>query len=425
MSSEATPLETPPPEGAIGQGGALALLRVFRHRNYRLFFFGQLVSLMGTWMQSVAQGWLVYSMTHSPLLLGLTSFAGQVPVFFITAFGGTISDRVDKRRLLIVTQTLSMVQATVLAGLTLAGVVQVWEVIALAFSMGLINAFDVPTRQAFTIEMVGREDLRNAIALNSVMFNLARVIGPTLAGLLIAIAGDGVCFALNAISYAAVLAGLIMMHITPRPRHPAKHPLRELAAGAAYAWHTRQIRVSLMLVAVSSCFGAAYIPLMPAVARDVLHQTSRGLGLMMGAVGCGALIGAYALARIHERHLTLTPILAAASFGVSLILFSHSHWLPLSMLLLLPTAFSLMLLGGSTNTILQTVSADHMRGRVLAFYAMAFMGMMPWGSRCCSDGPQAGSASALRSRWGDACASSARLRPISTARSNWLQQRDK
>jgi MFS family permease len=272
VSSEATPLETPPPEGAIVRGGALALLRVFRHRNYRLFFAGQLVSLMGTWMQSVAQGWLVYSMTHSPFLLGLTSFAGQVPVFFITAFGGTISDRVDKRRLLIVTQTLSMVQATVLAGLTLSGVVQVWEVIALAFSMGLINSFDVPTRQAFTIEMVGREDLRNAIALNSVMFNLARVIGPTLAGLLIALAGEGVCFALNAISYAAVLAGLIMMHIAPRPRHPAKHPLRELAAGAAYAWHTRQIRVSLMLVAVSSCFGAAYIPLMPAVARDVLHQ---------------------------------------------------------------------------------------------------------------------------------------------------------
>ncbi len=378
--AEATPLETPPPEGAIGQSGALALLRAFRHRNYRLFFFGQLVSLMGTWMQSVAQGWLVYSMTHSPLLLGLTSFAGQVPVFFITAFGGTIADRVNKRQMLIVTQSLSMLQAAVLAGLTLAGVIHVWEIVALAASMGLINAFDVPTRQALTFEMVGREDLRNAIALNSVMFNLARVVGPTMAGLIIALAGEGVCFALNAASYAAVLASLIMMRLAPREKHPAKHPLRELAAGAAYAWHTRQIRVALMLVAVSSCFGAAYIPLMPAVARDVLHQGSRGLGLLMGSIGVGALIGAYALARIHERHLTLTPILAAASFGVSLILFSHSHWLPLSMLLALPCAFSLMLLGGSTNTILQTGSADHMRGRVLAFYTMAFIGMMPWGS---------------------------------------------
>lgn len=376
----ATPLETPPPEGSIGSRGALALLSAFRHRNYRLFFVGQLVSLMGTWMQSVAQGWLVYSMTHSPLLLGLTSFAGQVPVFFITAFGGTIADRVNKRQMLIVTQSLSMLQAAVLAGLTLAGVIKVWEVVALALSMGLINAFDVPTRQALTFEMVGREDLRNAIALNSVMFNLARIAGPTAAGLIIALAGEGICFALNALSYAAVLASLIMMRLAPREKHSAKHPLRELAVGAAYAWHTRQIRVALMLVAVSSCFGAAYIPLMPAVARDVLHQSSRGLGLMMGSVGVGALIGAYALARIHERHLTLTPILAAASFGVSLILFSYSHWLPLSMLLLLPCAFSLMLLGGSTNTILQTVSADHMRGRVLAFYTMAFIGMMPWGS---------------------------------------------
>ena len=378
--AEATPLETPPPEGAIGRGGALALLRAFRHRNYRLFFFGQLVSLMGTWMQSVAQGWLVYSMTHSPLLLGLTSFAGQVPVFFITAFGGTIADRVNKRQMLIVTQSFSMLQATVLAGLTLAGVIHVWEIVALALSMGLINAFDVPTRQALTFEMVGREDLRNAIALNSVMFNLARIAGPVAAGVLIALVGEGVCFALNSASYAAVIASLIMMRLAPRAKHPAKHPLHELAAGAAYAWRTRQIRVALMLVAISSCFGAAYIPLMPAVARDVLHQGSRGLGLIMSTVGVGALIGAYALARIHERHLTLTPILASASFGVSLILFSHSHWLPLSMLLTMPCAFSLMLLGGSTNTILQTVSADHMRGRVLAFYTMAFIGMMPWGS---------------------------------------------
>ncbi len=373
--SDNTPIEAP-----LVAPSALALLRVFRHRNYRLFFTGQLVSLMGTWMQSVAQGWLVYTMTHSPFLLGLTSFAGQIPVFFISAFGGTIADRVDRRRMLIVTQSLSMVQAGVLAVLTLTGEVQVWQVIALAFSMGLINAFDVPTRQAFTIDMVGREDLRNAISLNSVMFNLARIIGPTAAGLLVAVAGEGVCFAINSLSYAAVLTSLILMQVAPRPARATEHPLRELKDGAAYAWRTRQIRVSLMLIAVCSAFGAAYIPLMPAVARDVLHQGSDGLGFLMSSVGAGALIGAYALARIHERHLTLTPIIAAACFGVSLILFSNSHSLLLSMALLLPVAFSLMLLGGSTNTIIQTVAEDRMRGRVISFYTMGFIGMMPWGS---------------------------------------------
>jgi len=373
--SDNTPIEAP-----LEAPSALALLRVFRHRNYRLFFTGQLVSLMGTWMQSVAQGWLVYTMTHSPFLLGLTSFAGQIPLFFISAFGGTIADRVDRRRMLIVTQSLSMVQAGILATLTLTGEVQVWQVIALAFSMGLINAFDVPTRQAFTIDMVGREDLRNAISLNSVMFNLARVIGPTAAGLLVAVAGEGVCFAINSLSYAAVLTSLILMQVAPRPPRATEHPLRELKDGAAYAWRTRQIRVSLMLIAVCSAFGAAYIPLMPAVARDVLHQGSDGLGFLMSSVGAGALIGAYALARIHERHLTLTPIIAAACFGASLIAFSNSHSLPLSMALLLPVAFSLMLLGGSTNTIIQTVAEDRMRGRVVAFYTMGFIGMMPWGS---------------------------------------------
>jgi predicted MFS family arabinose efflux permease len=358
----------------------MALLKVFRHRNYRLFFAGQLVSLMGTWMQSVAQGWLVYSLTHSPLFLGLTSFCGLVPVFFVAPFGGTISDRVDRRTMLVVTQALSMLQATILATLTLTSVVTAWDVVALAFTMGLINAFDVPTRQAFTIEMVGRDDLRNAIALNSVMFNLARIVGPSAAGLLVAFAGEGVCFAINALSYAAVLTSLILMQVEKRPKRSTEHPLRELKAGFAYAWNTRAIRVSLLLVAGSSCFGASYLALMPAFARDVLHQGSEGLGFLMASVGAGALCGAYALSRVHDRHLSLTPVIAAAGFGVCLILFAHSHWLPLSMVLLLPTSFSLMLLGGSTNTIIQTVADDRMRGRVVAFYAMSFMGMMPWGS---------------------------------------------
>ncbi len=331
-------------------------------------------------MQSVAQGWLVYTLTHSPFLLGLTSFCGLVPVFFMSAFGGTISDRVDRRRMLVVTQSLSMLQAAILAGLTLAHVVQVWEVIVLAASMGLINSFDVPTRQAFTIEMVGREDLRNAIALNSVMFNLARIIGPGAAGLLVALAGEGVCFALNAVSYGAVLTSLLLMHVVPRAIRKQGHPLRELQAGFVYAWNNHAIRVSLLLVAVSSCFGAAYLALMPAFARDVLHENSVGLGLLMGSVGVGALGGAYALSRLHERHLTLAPILAAGGFGLGLILFSQSHSLYLSIALILPTSFCMMLLGGTTNTIIQTVADDHFRGRVVSLYAMSFMGMMPWGA---------------------------------------------
>jgi len=371
---------TPPQSAPLHTPSALALLRVFRHRNYRLFFSGQLVSLMGTWMQSIAQGWLVYALTHSPFLLGVTAFSGQVPVFFVTAFGGTIADRVDRRRMLIVTQSLAMTQAATLAALTLTGVVKVEEVIALALCMGLVNAFDIPTRQAFTVDMVGREDLRNAISLNSVMFNLARIVGPTAAGLLVAVAGEGVCFAINAISYAAVLTSLFLIRVPPRPHRVPEHPLRELRAGALYAWNTWQIRNSLLLVAVCAAFGASYLALMPAVARDVLHQGSEGLGFLMGAVGLGALCGAYALARVPERHLAMTPVLAAASFGVSLVLFAHSHSLPLSMALLLPTSFSLMLLGGSTNTLIQTVAHDHFRGRVVSFYTMSFMGMMPWGS---------------------------------------------
>lgn len=372
-----TPLpETDPQEAP----SALALLRVFRHRNYRLFFSGQLVSLMGTWMQSIAQGWLVYALTHSPFLLGVTSFASQVPVFFVAAFGGTVADRVDRRRMLIATQSLAMMQAAILAALTLLGIVKVGEVIALAFCLGLVNAFDIPTRQAFTMDMVGRADLRHAISLNSVMFNLARIVGPTAAGLIVAVAGEGVCFMLNAFSYGAVLTSLILIRVPPRPKRVAEHPLRELKSGVLYAWRIPQIRNSLLLVAVSSAFGASYLALMPAVARDVLHQGSQGLGFLMSSVGLGALFGAYALARVPERLIGSTPVLAAAGFGISLTLFAHSHWLPLSMALLVPAAFSLMLLGGATNTIVQTVAEDRFRGRVISFYTMSFMGMMPWGS---------------------------------------------
>jgi len=379
-----TPIGEPPSEAEAKDiaepSSALALLKVFRHRNYRLFFSGQLVSLMGTWMQSVAQGWLVYSLTHSPFLLGLTSFCAQVTVFFIAPFGGVIADRVDRRRMLMWTQSLSMAQAILLAVLTLTGVVQVWEIIALAFGLGFINAFDIPSRQAMTLDMVGREDLRHAIALNSMMFNLARVIGPSLAGALIAVVGEGICFALNAASFGAVLTSLILMRIPQRPPRVNAHALREIADGYRYSLGNVRIRSALMLVGVSSCFGAAYLSLLPAFARDLLHGDATSYGTLMTGVGIGALAGAYALSRVHERWLTLAPIAASACFGLGLIAFSHSHTLWLSVALILPTAFSLMMLGGTTNTVIQLTAAEHMRGRVISHYTQSFLGMMPWGS---------------------------------------------
>lgn len=374
----------PPPEvlprQAARDRGAFAFLTVFRHRNYRLFFAGQLTSLMGTWITNVAQGWLVYSLTHSPLLLGVVSFAGQVPVFFFSAFGGMIADRFERRRMLLFTQSAAMAQSVALAALTLTHVVQVWMVVALALFQGLVNAFDVPIRQAMTVEMVGRQDLRHAISLNSMMFNLARVAGPTIGGLLIAAVGTGWCFAVDAMSYAAVLWGLTLMQFPPRTIAPQGNGLKAVRAGLVYAWGEREIRASLVLVALVSCFGAAYLSLLPAFARDVLHQGSEGLGLLYGAVGLGALLGAYTLARVPDRHLFLTPVVAAAGFGLFLMLFAGSHWFLLSMALLMPAAFCLMLLGGSTNTIIQLLSRDDMRGRVVSLYAIAFMGMMPWGS---------------------------------------------
>ena len=378
-----TPPDEPPaeqePEDIAAPGSTASLLRVFRHRNYRLFFTGQLISLMGTWMQNLAQGWLVYSLTHSPFLLGVTSFSSTVTVFFVTPFGGMVADRVDRRKMLLFTQSAAMLQAAILAVLTLTHVVQVWHIISLAFCLGLINSFDVPSRQSMTLDMVTKEDLRHAISLNSMMFNMARVVGPSVGGILVAALGEGVCFALNSASFAAVLTSLFLMRLPQRAPRVHEHPLEEIKAGYRYSFSTPQLRISLMLVAVSSMFGAAYLTLMPAFARDILHGQSASYGLLMTSVGAGALVGAYSLSRIHERYLAFAPVFAGVSFGIGLILFAHSHVFWLSVLLLLPTAASLMLLGGTTNTIIQLVAAEQYRGRVISHYTQCFMGMMPWG----------------------------------------------
>lgn len=301
-------------------------------------------------------------------------------MFFLTPFGGMIADRVDRRKFLLVTQSAAMLQAAVLAGLTLSGHVKVWEIICLALTMGLINSFDIPSRQSMTLDMVGREDLRHAISLNSMMFNMARIVGPTIAGLLIALVGEGICFAINAASFGAVLVSLFLMRLAERPPRINQNALREVLEGYRYSFSNPQIRVSLMLVAVSSLFGAAFVTMMPAVARDLIHGDATTQGTLMSSVGAGALVGAFALSRITEKQLIYTPILAGLIFGIGLIGFAHSHALWLSVAILLPTSACLMLLGGTTNTIIQIVAHTHFRGRVISHYTQSFLGMIPWGA---------------------------------------------
>lgn len=369
------PAEVPPPAPA-----SISLFSVFRHRNYRLYFTGQGVSLIGFWMQAIAQSWLVYKLTDSPLLLGLVGFCAQAPVFFISPFAGVAADRIHRRSLLLVTQSLMMTFAFVLAILTLTGVVHVWHIMLIAVCAGSANAFDIPTRQSFTVEMVGRADLPRAIALNSVMFNAARLIGPAAAGVIVGVIGEGWCFALNGISYFAVLASLLMMQVERQPPRPPSHPLHDLKDGFRYVSTHGPIRTGLLLLAASSFFGASYLTLMPVFARDILHGGSESLGFLMGGVGAGALLGALALNRMPQHLMPYMPQIAAAAFGLFLIVFSQSTIFWLSLILLIPAGFGLMVQGISTNTLVQTQTSDVMRGRVLAYYVMAFMGMMPFGA---------------------------------------------
>ena len=353
------------------------LLDVFRHRNYRLFFTGQAISLVGFWMQAIAQSWLVYEMSHSPFYLGLVAFAGQFPMLIVSPFAGVVADRLDRRSILFVTQTLMMASATMFAILTLTHAVGIWHIVALAALTGTANAFDVPTRQSFTIEMVGRADLPRAIALNSIMFNGARLIGPAIAGMLVAAVGEGWCIALNAVSYIAVLAGLGLMQLERQPPRAESHPLTDLREGFNYVATHREMRTLLLLLASSSLFGSSYLSLMPVFARDILHGDSRLLGFLMTAVGAGALSGALLITRLPRAWLERVPFLAAGFFGASLVAFSQSDNLALSLALLVPAGFGMMMMGISTNTLVQGSVDDAMRGRVMAYYVMAFIGMVP------------------------------------------------
>jgi MFS family permease len=358
-------------------------LRALRYRNYRLFFSGQSLSLIGTWMQQVALGWLVYRLTDSAFLLGLVGFSSQIPTFMMASFAGVLADRYNKHKIIIATQTLAMIQAFLLAFLTLSETIQIWHIILLSLFSGLINAFDMPTRQSFVIEMVDdRNDLPNAIALNSSMFNAARLIGPTVAGILITAIGEGFCFLVNALSYLTVIISLLMMKIEPKIIIQNKEKVLEgLKEGIKYAYNFKPIRTLLLLIALVSLTGMPYVVLMPVFARDILHGNSQTLGFLFGAVGSGALIGAiYLASRKTVLGLGRLIAIAASIFSLGLLFFSFSRDIYLSIGLMIFTGAGMMLQMASTNTLLQTLVDDDKRGRVMSLYVMSFMGTMPFGS---------------------------------------------
>jgi MFS family permease len=358
------------------------MLRALSSRNFQLFFSGQLISLVGTWMDTIAESWLVYRLTGSSLLLGTVAFASQIPVFLMAPVGGMAADRWDRRSIVVATQSTSMILAFVLAFLTLSGRIRVWEVIVLAALMGVVNAFDIPARQAFLVDMVGRENLINAIALNSSMFNGARVIGPSIAGILVAKYGEGWCFFANAVSYIAVIAGLLMMRVSraATQAHSAS-PFEHIAEGFRFVSNTAPIRVILMLLGLVSLVAMPYTVLMPIFAEHILHGDARTLGVLMGATGIGALTGALVLAtRTGVRGLGSWVWMACAGFGASLILFAFSRWYILSVLLLIPVGFTMMVQMASSNTLIQSMVPDRLRGRTMAVYSMMFMGMAPLGA---------------------------------------------
>jgi MFS family permease len=359
------------------------LLRALKHRNYKLFFSGQLISLIGTWMQSLAMGWLVYKMSNSAFMLGLVGFASQIPTLLLSPIAGVFLDRWDKHKTIVVTQTLSMVQALILSYLVLSGGIHIWQLILLNIFIGMVNGFDIPARQSFIVEMIeDRDDLGNAIALNSSMFNAARLIGPSVAGLLIAAVGEGVCFLLNGVSYIAVIISLLAMRINyVKHQHQDKHVLAGLSEGIKYAWNFIPIRLILFIIALLSLAGMPYTVLMPVFAREILKGGAHILGFLVGAIGVGALFGAlYLASRKTVRGLGKIIASAAILFGVSLIIFSFSHNLLFSLAMLFVTGLSMMVHMASCNTILQTIVDDKMRGRVMSYYTMAFMGMTPFGS---------------------------------------------
>ena len=370
----------PTPEETAAPAWPSRFPRVFRHRNYRLFFTGQMITLIGSWIQSVAMSWLVYRLTQSPFLLGLVTFASQAPIFFVTPFAGMIADRMDRRKVFIVTRALSMAQAAILTVMMLSGYINVPIILVLALALGIITAVEVPTRQSFTVDMVGREDLRQAIAFNAMMFNFTRTVGPAMGGIIVAAIGEGLCFLLNTVSSGAVLISLFMMKLIPREPRPHTRPWEDLKQGFFYVTRHPHIRMVLFLSTVCSCFGTSYLALMPAFAQDVLNQGADGLGFIIAGFGAGAVMGAAMVSRVHERHLKLLPTAMAVLLGISLVLFANAQSLLLAIILVIPTGFAYLGIAAASNTQVQTLSDDAMLGRVMAFYAMGALGSPPLGA---------------------------------------------
>lgn len=359
------------------------LWRSLRHRNYRLYLTGQLVSVCGTWMQQVALSWLVYRLTGSATLLGIVGFASQIPIFGLGAIGGVISDRYSCHRVAVCTQCAALAQALFLSLLTLTGWIQPLHIILLGIVLGVIYAFDMPARQALVPHMVDVEDLANAVALNSSMVNAARIVGPALAGALVAKFGEGVCFMINAVSYVAVIVALLMMNLREQPRSaaPSASIRRSLVEGARYTLATTPIRDVLILLGVLGVMGMPYLTLMPVFAAHVHGGGANALGLMLGAVGVGALIGALFLAR-RKNIIGLGRVIVAATlgFGTGLIAFTVARVFWLSLLLLVGVGCGWMVLIAASNTTLQTLADNEMRGRVMSLFSMMLVGMAPFGS---------------------------------------------
>jgi MFS family permease len=357
-------------------------LRALRNRNFRLFVAGQLISLVGTWMQTVAESWLVYRLTGSSLLLGSVGFCAQFPVFLVAPLGGIVADRKNRHHIIIMTQVASMLLALTYAFLTITQRITVPHIFMLAAALGIVNAFDIPARQAFLVDMVGREDLMNAIALNSSMFNGARIVGPAVAGVLVAAIGEGWCFFANGVSYIAVIAGLLMMNVQCRRRDvAASTPLEDLREGFRYVFQTRPIVSLMLLLGLVSLVGMPYAVLMPVFADKILHGGARGLGILMTCSGLGALAGALMLAmRSGLKGLGRWVAVASGSFGFFLVMFSLSRHFWLSAVILIPVGFSMMTQMASSNTLIQAMVPDALRGRVMSVYSMMFMGGAPFGA---------------------------------------------
>jgi MFS family permease len=365
-----------------GHFPALSVARALRHPNYRLWFAGQSVSLIGTWMQMVAQQWVVYEMTGSKFLLGAVAFAGSLPTFFLMLPAGVLADRVPRRSILLYTQTASMVLAFLLMTLLAAGRLEVWHVFVMATLLGVVNSVDAPARQAFTIEIIEeRGDLPNAIALNATMFNLARVIGPAAAGLILAAWGAVWCFGVNGASFLAVLAGLLLMRIPPAVQVAGEEPIRQVRDGVRYAFGHPVILPLILITIITGIFTFSFSTLLPAFAVEVLHQGETALGLLNAAVGIGAVLGALFMAsRAHLEKRSDRLMLGSLIFPFSLLAFSFSGSYALSLLLLVFTGFGLVVQNISINSIIQTLVEDNLRGRIMSIYLLAFFGAVPIGA---------------------------------------------